>query len=303
MRNWFMAIWGATKETTDTIIQIGVVVSMLGGIGIAIGNFFIPKTLFQWVSFYILVIGLLLLLITLFLNWKRKKEIERIPDLIEKLDVLASNWVDDFKMELSEDDWGKINQDYSSLFGLDLTGLEKSMREVKEGGGKKNLERAFESVNRKYNQKLDPNNKTAESLANLGDMGSILDAYNSGFARLKETSQYQKLAKKIKSLQRQAPSAYISMQENDYFVVSERLYIMVLGTKPLYEQPLFAANLPAIVKAKKSQIRPVVDSQISNLIAGVREAILKHKERNQEQKPTEQKPPEPQNRVQRRGHY
>jgi len=276
---------------------------MLGGIGVAIGNWFIPTTLFQWVSFYILVGGLLLLLITLFLNWKRKKEIEGIPDLIEKLDVLTSNWVNDFKIELSDDDWGKLNQDYSSLFGLDLTGLEKAIKEVKEGGNKKNLERAFESVNRKYNQKLDPNNKTAETLSNLGDMASILDTYNSGFARLKETLQYQKLDKKIKSLQRQAPSAYISNKINDYYLISERLYTIVLGTKPMFEQPLFASNLPAIIKAKKSQIRPVIDSQISNLIAGVREAILKHKERNQEQKPIEQKPPESQNRAQRRGHY
>ena len=141
-----------------------------------------------------------------------------------------------------------------------------------------------------------------ESLADIGDMGSILDTYHAGIGRLKETKQYQKLDKKIKALQRQAPSAYISVKVNDYYAISERLYTLILGVKPLYEQPLLVAKMPAKVKAKKSQIRPVVEGQISNLIAGVREAILKHKERNNSQMVTEQDKgkTEIQNREQRR---
>ena len=114
-------------------------------------------------------------------------------------------------------------------------------------------------------------------------MGSILDTYNVGLGRLKATPQYQKLDKKIKSLQREAPSAYISVKVNDYYTVSERLYVMLLGTKPLFDQPKLIERMPAKVNAKRSQIRPIVDGQIANLIAGVRESVIKYKERNSKQ--------------------
>ena len=55
---------------------------------------------------------------------------------------------------------------------------------------------------------------------------------------------------KIKALQRKAPSALISVRVNEYYRVSERLYIMLLGVKPLYEQSL--VQVPARARAKKS---------------------------------------------------
>jgi hypothetical protein len=287
-----------TKETTETILWFLGVVVMLGGIGVGFGKWFSSLNTFQTVSFFIMVGALFLIAVTLVLNWLHKRDVEKIPDLIEKLDVLTSNFVDDFKLKLSEEEWTNILRDYSSLLGLDFSGLEAAFKD----GNKKKLETAFESFNRAYNRKLNPENKTAESLTDVGDMGSILDTYNAGFGCLKQTPQYQKLDKKIKALQRKAPSAYISVKVNDYYVVSEKLYTMILGTKPLYDQPLLAGKMPAKVKAKKSQVRPLIDGQISNLIAGVREAILKHKERNSGQLVSEQDggKTEVQNREQRR---
>ncbi len=297
MWRWLSSLFETTKETTTTILSFLAVIAVLGGLGVGFGKWFSDLNTFQTVSFFVTVGALLLMAVTLVLDWLRKRDVEKIPDLIEKLDVLTSNFVDDFRLELSQDDWKNINRDYSTLLGLDLSGLETAL---KDDVNKTQLERAFEGVNRAYNRKLDPENKTGESLANLGDMGSILDSYNAGFGRLKETPQYQKLDRQIKSLQRKAPSAYISAKVNDYYIVSERLYTMVLGTKPLFDQPLLAGKLPAQVKAKKGQIRPIVDGQVSNLIAGVREAILKHKERKLEQKVLEQDAGKTGNRAERR---
>lgn len=271
---------------------------MLGGVGLVFNQWFDSLTSFGKVSFFVLVGALLSIAVVLVLNWFHKRDIEKILDLIEKLDVLTSNYVDDFNLELSPEEWTNINRDYSNLLGIDFSGLEVALKEGKQ----KQLETAFESVNRAYTRKLNPDNKTAESLTDIGDMGSILDTYNVGLGRLKKTQQYQKLDKKIKALQRKAPSAYISVKVNEYYVVSERLYTMILGTKPLYDQPLLVSKMPSKVKAKRSQIRPIVDGQISNLIAGVREAIQKHKERNDNQKTSEQpsQKTETQNREQRR---
>jgi hypothetical protein len=229
----------------------------------------------------------LIVIINLIILWWQKRNIERIPDFIEKLDVMTSNFVDDFSFNLSQEEWKNLYKDYSNILGLDLTRL---FIELPKEHNQDAIDRAFDSVARSYEKNLDPKNKTAESLTYLGDMGSILDKYNAGLELLKSTPQYKTLDKKIKVLQRKAPSAYISIKVNEYYTVSDRLYIMLLGVKPLFDQPLVREKIPAKAYAKKSQIRPAIEGQVANLIAGVRESIIKYKERNKgysEQKATE----------------
>ena len=255
---------------------------MLGAIGLAFATWFSNLSTFGMVSFFFLVGGLILVIFTLVLNWLQKRDIERIPDLIEKLDVLTTNYIDDFHFDLTEDEWEKINADYSSILDIDLRGLEEVCRSPDTP--RSTIDRTYDGVCRQYMRRLDPKRQEEESLEYLGDMGSILDSHNCGFNKLKMTPQYQKLERKIKALQRKAPSAYISVKVNDYFIVSERLYVLLLGTKPLFDQPTLKDRLPAKVKAKKSQVRPIVEAQVANLISGVRESITKHKERHMQQK-------------------
>jgi len=275
-----LSLFETAKETTTTIRWLLGVVVVLGAIGIGFGEWLSHLNTISFVSFWVVIGALILMLGTLGLDWMRQRDIERIPDLVEKMDILTSNFVDDFTPQLSEGEWRNLYRDYSVILGLNLDNL---MNVLPKDYNKTLLEREFENINRAYVRKLDPQKKTEESLIYLGDMGSILDTYNVGLGRLKATPQYQKLDKKIKSLQRKAPSAYISVKVNDYYTVSERLYTILLGVKPLYEQPMLRELLPAKIKAKKSQIRPMVDGQIANLISGVRESIVKYKERNEEQ--------------------
>ncbi|MDD5701608.1 MAG: hypothetical protein PHU23_06100 [Dehalococcoidales bacterium] len=253
----------------------------------------------QIILFGIAAAFFLIVIVRLIIAWWQRRNIERIPDLIEKLDVMVSSYIDDFSFDLTEQEWKGINRDYSNVLGIDLTNLEA---EILKEHNKDGIGRAYDSVIRAYERKVDPENKTTESLTYLGDMGSILDKYNVGLNNLKETEQYQKLDKKIKSLQRKAPSAYISAKVNAYYTLSERLYILVLGAKPLLEQPNLSDRIPAKIYAKKSQIRPLIDGQIANLIAAVRESILKYKERNMGYQVTEQNSnsQKPQNRAERR---
>lgn len=238
-----------------------------------------------------------LVFIRIFIAWWEKRNIENIPDFIEKLDVRVSNYIDDFELELSVDEWQGIYRDYSVILGIPLDNL---IAILSKEHNRDILDREFESINRAYLKNLNPESKMAESLTYLGDMGGILDSYGVGLKALRDSAQYKKLYNKIKTLQRKAPSAYISAKINEYFTVSERLYILLLGIKPLYDRPELRDKLPVKVNAKKNQVRPIVEGQISNLIAGVREAILKHKERNSATYEQLTKP-EFQNREQRRG--
>lgn len=280
----FFAIFGSS----------GVVVIMFGIIYTWVKNL---ETI-QIILFGIGAFCFLLVIVRWLIDRWQKHNIESIPDLIEQLDVLTSNYVDDFVFQLNEDEWTNLYQDYGKLLGINIDNLIVEFKK----GDKSKIESEFNRLNEAYIKKLNPEMKTQESLSYLGDMSSILDTYNSGIGRLKETNQYKKLDKKIKTLQRKSPSALISVRVNDYYTVSERLYMMVLGVKPIYEYPIIKDNLPSKVKAKKSQIRPIVEGQVSNLIAGVRESIIKYKERNIDTSYTEQnnEKQEPLNRNQRR---
>jgi hypothetical protein len=294
-----LSFFETAKDTTTTILWLLGIGAMLGTIGLAFEKWFSGLSILGVVSFYVLAGCLLLMMVTLILNWKQKRDIERIPDLIEKLEVLVSNYVDDFELTLTKDDWLHLYDDYEQDLGIDLSGIKKIL-----ASGERNktaLTKEYEKIDRAYSKKLDFQTKTEQALTDLGDMSSILDGYKAGLRSLKDTPQYKKLEKQIKSLQRKAPSAYISVKVNEYFVLSERLHYMVLGTKPLYSHPELRDIMPAKIKAKKSQIRPIVDGQIANLIAGVREAIVKYKERNLEQKGNIEKQTDtPINRAERR---
>ena len=159
------SLFETAKETTTTIIWLCGVVAMIGGMGVAFGSWFSKLNAFQVVSFYIMVIALLAMVGTLVLDWMRKRDIERIPDLIEKLDVLVSNFVDNFTIDLTKSEWSSVNKDYGNILGLDLSGLEATLL---GDHTRAELDRAFESVSRAYTRKLDPQNKTGESLVYLG---------------------------------------------------------------------------------------------------------------------------------------
>lgn len=293
-----LSLFQTAKDTTETILWLCGAIAVLGVVGVAFEKWFSDLSLLGVVSFFVLAAGLLGIVVTLVLNWMQKRDIERIPDLIEKLEVLTSNYVDDFELKLNEDEWNNVYDDYGQILGVDFTRLKKALAEKRD---KAALTREYEAVDRAYAKKLSFENKAEQALADLGDMSSILDSHGAGLAALKATPQYRRLEKKIKSLQRQAPSAYVSVKVNEYFTVSERLHYMVLGTKPLYENPAFTAIMPAKIQAKRSQIRPLVDGQVANLIAGVRESIIKYKERNMETKTgSEQSTPAVANRRERR---
>src|SRR4030042_269763 len=100
-----LSFFQTTKETTETILWFLGVVAVLGGVGMGFGKWFSTLNTFQTVSFFVMVGALLLIAVTLILNWLHKRDIERIPDLIEKLDVLISNFVDDFKLDLTKEQW------------------------------------------------------------------------------------------------------------------------------------------------------------------------------------------------------
>jgi hypothetical protein len=184
------------------------------------------------------------------------------------------DFIDEFEFNLSQDAWSEMLKDYGVLLGMDFHRFTTAVISQ----DKNIVDEEFDRINKVYSRKLNPQKKLSESLADLRDMGGLLNSYNCGLESITETLPYQKLKSKIKSLQRKSPSMKISTKVNDYFYWSEGLYSILLSIKPLTEFP--KSKMPTKVSAKKSQIRPIIEGQINNLISGVRESIIEYKDRN-----------------------
>lgn len=202
----------------------------------------------------------LLALIAYIFNWREKRKFEKIPDLLERMDKLALDYIEDFEFTLTPEDWNSLYGEYGSLLKIDF-GLLKNALLKKD---KEVLEREFQRITKAYDRHLNPSKKLEQSLTDLLDMGSILDCYN---------------VRNIRSLQRKAPSANISNKVNEYYSWSEGFYCLLLSMKPLTEQPILRELMPIKVKAKKSQVRPLIERQTSTLISAVRESIEDYKQK------------------------
>lgn len=215
----------------------------------------------------------------LFGKWWRKHSLERLPDLIDKLDNLTMHYIDNIDIKMSKEDWISMLNQYGSLVGMDFHRLITASTNNDSTTRDAEMERFQKHYDRKMNP--DPKNKFANSINDLRDIGELLNNYNIGLKALKETKEYERTITDIKILQRQLPSMLISVKVNEYLYQSDGYYSMLLSTKPLLEMR-FDSNSQMLVKAsvKKGQMRPMVEGQISNLIASIRESIITHRERN-----------------------
>ena len=212
------------------------------------------------------------------MDWIRKRNIEKIPDLLEKIDKMTLDYIDNFNTSLSQEDWANMLAEYGVLIGMDFSRFKDSLL----SGNKSVIDQESDRFSKAYNKKLNPQSKTEDSLASLRDMGGLLNSYHVGLENLTKTPQYHKLFTRIQSLQRTQVALNISVNVLEFFLRSEGLYCLLLSIKPIMEQSHINV-MPTKLNAKKSQIRPVIEGQISVLISSVRESIVKYKDRNKSQ--------------------
>jgi len=231
----------------------------------------VQKILFSFATLCFFVVFLYL-----FGRWWRKHNLERLPDLIDKLDNITMHYIDNSEYTLSVNDWQAMLGEYGTLIGMDFHRLITATTEHKDSVTDEELGR----LQKFYDRKMNPN-KLAAGINELRDIGELLNEYNIGLKALKETRKYKQLIADIKDLQRQLPNVAISAKVNEYLYQSEGFYNLLLSTKPLLEMRLDTkSQMLTRVGVKKGQVRPIVEGQIANLITSIRESIIAYKERN-----------------------
>lgn len=227
----------------------------------------------QIVLFSFATVCLFIFFLYIFGKWWRKHNLERLPDLVDKLDNITMHYIENRDLQMSKEEWMQMLGEYSALIGMDFNRLIKAST----SSDLETTDIELARLQKHYNNKLnpDPKNKLATSINDLRDVGELLNKYSIGLKPLKESKEYLRIVNEIKFLQRQLPSIAISAKVNEYLYQSDGYYSMLLSTKPLLEMKFDSkSQMLTKVSVKKGQIKPIVEGQITNLIASIRESII-----------------------------
>jgi len=271
--------WKSFTETVDTTTSSfrGClwVVAMVGGAVIAAGKWL--ETLNDWQrgAFVVVLLCLLFIGLTYVLDWRRKRSIDSIPELLTRIDQMTLDYIDDY---MSNTNTPKaLVKDLAKLAGVNIDLLLSAA----ESQNKMRAEQEFERFINRYERLANPK-KVTENILTLRLMGALMSDYNEGLASLTTNEKYQNIYQRIKQLQRRSPSAEISTKVNEYFHQSEGWYSLLLSIKPFVHLGGLKQLIPAKVRALSNIMRPMVEGHTATLIAAISESIEKHKNRGKE---------------------
>ena len=108
-------------------------------------------------------------------RWQ-KHSVERIPDLVDKLDTMIWDYIDNFEYQMPENDWAAMVKEYGQLLGMDFHRFITATLEQKQDI----INEEFEKISKAYNRKLNTENKMVQTIGDLRDMGELLNKYDIG---------------------------------------------------------------------------------------------------------------------------
>jgi hypothetical protein len=263
------------NETTSAIRWAIVVVIMLAGLYVAFGKWFSSLTVGQQIAFWIVIGGLVLIGVTFILDWRRKRSIDSIPDLLGIIDQLTLEYIDEFSPVVeSQDDSDGI----ARILGLNV----RQLRIAVDQNDEKQIEQEYEKILKQYEKFLNPKKKGEDMQQDLLLVSAYLSARSIGLKQITDTQKYHRLRNRVKALQKMVPSAAINMKINDYWRWTEGLYCILLTTKPVVLAPGIGKNIPPKMIASAGTVRPRIEEATALLISAVHESIEMYKERHKE---------------------
>jgi LPXTG-motif cell wall-anchored protein len=263
------------NETTSAIRWASGVVIVLAGLYTAFGKWFSSLATGQQIAFWVVIGGLVLIGVTFILDWRRKRSIDTISDLLGIIDQLTLEYIDEFSpiVGSAEDSDG-----IARILGLNV----RQLRIAVDQNDEKQIEQEYEKVLRQYDKFLNPKKRMEETQQDLLLVSAYLNARNIGLQQITDTQKYHRLRNRVKALQKMVPSAAMNMKINEYWRWSEGLYCILLTTKPMLLAPAIGKKVPPKVIASATMIRPRIEEATTLFSSAVHESIETYKERHKE---------------------
>jgi len=205
--------------------------------------------------------------LTYILQWKNKRDVDNIPDLLSQWDQLVLNNIDTVNYHMNDP---RIIEDLANVLNMNVNPLKSAIQEK----DKHRVELELNKISNRYNNQISNKNRGRDTLNNLLLASSILNDYNIGLANITNTEQCNRLNKRIRELQKRVPKANINAKINDYMRWSDGLYAALLCTKHLTSLNGLQELIPVRVRATNNLARGTIEEQTTLLISAVRESIV-----------------------------
>jgi hypothetical protein len=274
MFDWWQSFRDTWDETTSNIRWCVGAVGMIAAITVVVGQWMSSLNTLQIVALYVVIGCLLIIGITFFTDWRRKKNVDSIPELLSKLDQMALDYIDAYDRQLSKEDSDLLLRDTEDILRINFRTLRKAMEEKDRKRVQTEFQQLLAQISRVIDFKKDP----GKSLNTLQVMAETLDEYKVGLANLQGVEGYQRIHGRVKGLQRRIAHQDTNVKINAYFNWSRGLYSLALTIKPLISSPE-RDLLPVSARAMKGMFRPMIQDHTTSLISAVSESIAKNKER------------------------
>ncbi|MDD5039038.1 MAG: hypothetical protein PHN78_06950 [Dehalococcoidales bacterium] len=258
-------------DTTATIRAAFWAVGVVAVITLFIGNWFASLNNIQRNALWVIGGCLIIVVLTYVLDWQRKRGIDKIPELLAKMDSMIFDYYDqDYVMTAPME----LIEDLAKLMNFNISELKSAATSGNKNRAEQEFAKFADAHTRRFNSK-----NYGENLLNLRLAGAIMSEYNVGMIAITNTEEYQKLYQRVRYLRKRLPSATISRSISEYFNQSDGLYSMLFSIQPFANLGAFQKIIPVKIRAYSDIVRPTVEGHTSSLVNGVRESIdnFKHK--------------------------
>ena len=267
--------WNSFRATVDdTTATIRAVVWSVGVgavITILIGKWLASLNSIQRVALWVIGACLIIIALTYFLDWQRKKSIDKIPELLAKMDGLIFDYIDNHAIQNTPIE---LVEDLAKLMNMNISELKSAAT----SGNKNRAEQEFAKFADAHSKRFNSKN-FSDNIMNLRLAGAIMTEHNIGLIAVTSTKEYQELFQQLRYLRRRLPSIIVSRSINEYLHQSEGLYNMLLSIQPFASMGSFKDVIPVRIRAYSDVVRPMVEGHTASLINAVRESIDDYKHR------------------------
>lgn len=271
MGDKWRAFRDTVDDTTSTIRAIFWIFGVVAVIVVFIREWLGSLDTIQIVALWVALACLGIIVLTYLLDWRRKRSIDKIPELLAQLDKLVLDYIDNYAMLNTSE---RLLDDLAHLNGINISELKAAAH----SGDRRQAEDALSRFGQRY-EKYRDHKKFQEQIMNMRLAGALMNEEHVGLAGITETREYQRIYQRVRDLRKRLPSQSVSGKINDYFYQSEALYSMLLSIKPFESLGNLRQLVPARMRASREIIFPIVEGHVNTLISAVRESIIDYKQK------------------------
>jgi hypothetical protein len=270
IRDKWRALKASIDDTTATIRTISEVVGLGSVIIVVIGKWLATLNDIQRNALWAAGGCLVIIIVTYIADWQKKRAIDKIPELLAKMDSLILDYFDnglifhDTPMELLED--------LAKLMNFNINELKTAATSGNKHRAEQEFSRFADAHSKRFNSK-----NFAENILNLRLAGALMNEYNTGLIVVTRTKEYQDLYQQVRYLRKRLPAANVNKSINEYFHQSEGLYSLLFSIQPFANLGIFRDIIPVKIRAYSDVVRPIVEGHLASLIISVRESISDYK--------------------------